>query len=156
MQTITIGSEKYDLEFTFAAAEEKGLVQALFKVVSGAYFFSDPDEKNMMNAVINGTAEMVGDLPAISKMAFYAGLKEHQPEITAEQAENLMKAYMRENKISFNGIYQLLKTQMEEDGFFDLTGIKEMVSQMEAEAKKETKKAPKNPTDHLRKSTGKK
>ena len=53
-------------------------------------------------------------------------------------------------------MYQLLKTQMEEDGFFDLTGITEMMQQMIQEAGGSeaggTKILPKVPQDHLRKS----
>ena len=157
MKTIEINGQKYDLEFTFAAADEKGLVQSMFKVVSGAYFFDNSNANtSMAAAMINGTSEMVADLPHISKLAFYAGLKEHNADITYDTAVELMKAYMKENKLSFNAMFQLLKTQMEEDGFFDLTGIVEMMEAMNKDEKEPEKpaKQSKIPKDHLKKSTG--
>lgn len=149
--TISINGKNYDLEFTFAAADEKGLVQSMFKVVSGAYMFGGKENADSMAvAMIDGVAEMVADLPHICKQAFFAGLKEHDPDITYDGAVDLMKAYMKENKLSFNAMYQLLKTQMEEDGFFDLTGITEMLEQMGQKSKKDSKQAAKQP----KKSTG--
>lgn len=149
--TININGENYDLEFTFAAADEKGLVQSMFKVVSGAYMFNSKENADSMAvAMIDGVAEMVADLPHICKQAFFAGLKEHNPDVTYDGAVDLMKAYMKENKLSFNAMYQLLKTQMEEDGFFDLTGITEMLEQMGQKSKKDQKQAVKQP----KKSTG--
>lgn len=156
MTTIKIGEKEYDLEFTFAAADEKNLIQSMFKIVSGAYFFNHGKEETMAAAMMNGTAEMVADLPMVCKQAFYAGLKEHHEGITYEEAIELMKAYMKENKMSFNALFQLLKTQMEEDGFFELTGIVEMMEQMskEEENTEQTAKQPKTPQDHLKKLTG--
>jgi len=156
MQTLNINGKTYDLEFSFAAAEEGNLIQSMFKVVSGAYFFEHGNKETMAAAMMHGTAAMVGDLPVICKQAFFAGLKGHTEGITYEDAVELMQAYMKENKMSFNAMYQLLKTQMEEDGFFELTGITEMMQQMSqtAEEKKAPKKQPKTPQDHRKKSTG--
>lgn len=155
MTTLKINGEEYNLEFSFAAADEGGLIQRMFKVISGAYFFSRGNEETIAAAMMNGTAEMIGDLPTICKQAFYAGLKEHHTGIAYDEAVELMEGYMKENKISFNAMYQLLKSQMEEDGFFELTGITEMMQEMaQGEETEETKKAPKVPQDHLKKSTG--
>lgn len=149
--TLNINGKKYDLEFTFAAADEKGLVQSMFKVVSGAYMFSGKENADSMAvAMIDGVAEMVADLPHICKQAFLAGMKEHNPDITYDGAVNLMKIYMKENRLSYNALYQVLKTQMEEDGFFDLTGITEMLEQMSQKSKKGQKQA----ANLSKKSTG--
>ena len=155
MTILKINGKEYNLEFTFAAADEGKLIENMFKVISGAYFFSRGNEETMAAAMMNGTAEMIGDLPTICKQAFHAGLKEHHEGISFDEAVALMKAYMKENKISFNAMYQLLKAQMEEDGFFDLTGITEMMQEMaRTEETEEDKKAPKVPQDHRKKSTG--
>ena len=42
---------------------------------------------------------------------------------------------------------------MEEDGFFDLTGLTEMVAEMNKQDEEEVKKVPKTPQDHKKKST---
>lgn len=155
MTTLKINGVEYNLEFSFAAADEGKLIQNMFKVISGTYFFSRGVEETMAAAMMNGTAEMIGDLPTICKQAFYGGLKEHHSDITYDEATELMKDYMKENKINFNAMYQLLKSQMEEDGFFELTGITEMMQEMaRSEETEETKKAPKVPQDHRKKSTG--
>lgn len=73
-----------------------------------------------------------------------------------ENAVELMKVYMKENKLSFNAMFQMLKGQMEKDGFFELTGIVEMMQQMSKDEETETEEKilPKTPQDHLKKSTG--
>ena len=155
MKTIEINGKAYDIEFGFVAVDEKNLIQNMFKIVSGSYFFNRGKEESMAAAMMNGTAEMVADLPMICKQAFYAGLKEHQDGISYDDAVELMKSYMKENNLSFNSMYQLLKSCMEEDGFFELTGITEMMMEMSKEQDvEEIKKISKTPQDHRKKSTG--
>ena len=110
MKTLTINGNEYKLEFTFEASEHKDTVQKMFKILSGAYLMrkgvviDDADEEKakeaMINAMIDGSAEMVADVPHIVKSAFYAGLLEHNPK-SEEEAYSLMKEYMKENKISY-------------------------------------------------------
>ena len=37
MKTVTIGEKEYQLEFTFEAAEHRGLIQSMFRILSGSY-----------------------------------------------------------------------------------------------------------------------
>lgn len=162
MKTIQIAGNEYTLEFSFAAAEHKSIVQKMFNALSGGYIFkhaqigANGDQSNSAEAMIDGTAELVSEIPHICKDAFYAGLLEHNP-VSMEESSNLMKAYMKENKLSFNKLYREIQTIMEDDGFFDLTGITEMLEEMnktvEGEMEETPKKAPKVPQDHQRKST---
>lgn len=162
MKTIQISGNEYTLEFSFAAAEHKSIVQKMFNALSGGYIFkhaqigANGDQSNSAEAMIDGTAELVSEIPHICKDAFYAGLLEHNP-VSMEESSNLMKAYMKENKLSFNKLYREIQTIMEDDGFFDLTGIKEMLEEMnktiEAETEETPEKAPKVPQDHQKKST---
>lgn len=154
MKTIKIGEKDYTLEFTFEAAERKNLVQMMFNVLSGAYIVRNGKSDEMVvSAMINGVSEMVADIPHICKIAFYAGLQENSP-VSEEEAKALMKQYMKENKLSFNGLYEFLKGCMEEDGFFDLSGIMEMVDQMNQSMQEQIQeKAVKVPQDHKKKST---
>lgn len=155
MKTIKIGEKEYTLEFTFEAAEHKNLVQMMFNVMSGAYLLKNGSENNtVLAAALIGTSEMVADIPCICRIAFYAGLQENSP-VSEPEAKDLMKQYMKENKLSFNGLYEFLKTCMEEDGFFDLSGITEMVKQMESAVKdrqEEPGKETKTPRDHQKES----
>ena len=139
MKTIKIGENEYTLEFTFEAAEHKGLVQAMFELMSGAYFAKrgleekKNDNASMATAMIDGASEMVADTPRICRIAFYAGLLENN-EVSEADAKELMKQYMKENGLSFSKLFEDLKKCMEEDGFFDLSGIKDMIQQMNSAA----------------------
>lgn len=154
MKVIKIGEKEYALEFTFEAAEHKNLVQMMFNILSGAYIVRNGKKEEMVAAaMINGVSEMVADIPHICRTAFYAGLLESN-RVDEETAKELMKQYMKENKLSFNGLYEFLKGCMEEDGFFGLSGITEMVEQMNQSMQEQTvEKAAKTPQDHKKKST---
>lgn len=131
MKTITVNSNEYKLEFSFEAAEYKDIVQKMFKVLSGAYVVEE--SKDMQNPttkdIINGTANMIGDTADICVTAFYAGLLENNP-LSHEEAKTVMRDYMKENKLSYKKLYDELKNCMETDGFFDLSGLNDMIQQM--------------------------
>ena len=141
MKTTKIGDKEYTLEFTFEAAECKGLVQSMFNILSGAYILRNAggavagdlskEEENAtaFRCMVDGSSEMVADIPHICRVGFYAGLLENN-EVSDDEAKELMKQYMKENKISFHGMYELLKQCMEDDGFFDLSGLTEMIQKM--------------------------
>lgn len=159
MKTIQIGNEQYTLEFGFEAAENKAVVQRMFNALSMSYIGKRLDlegensKVEIAAAMIDGTADLVSDMPHICKDAFYAGLLEHHKKITVEKSKDLMKQYMKEKKMSFKGLYEEIKETMEDDGFFDLTGLTEMVAEMNNPDEEEEKKAPKTPQDHKKKST---
>ena len=93
---------------------------------------------------------MIAELPHICVTAFYAGLLENNP-VSQEEAKTLMKAYMKENKLSFKMLYEELRQCMEDDGFFDLSGLREMSESMNEEMEE---KITKIPQDHRKKQTG--
>lgn len=156
MKTIQIGNEQYTLEFSFEAAENKAVVQRMFNALSMSYIGKrlDLEGKNskveIAAAMIDGTADLISDMPHICKDAFYAGLLEHH-HVTFDESKKLMKQYMKEKKMSFKGLYEEIKETMEEDGFFDLTGLTEMVAEMNKQDEEEVKKVPKTPQDHKKK-----
>lgn len=160
MLNLKIGEKDYTLEYSFMAAEHNETVQKMFNVVSGAYLIrnanisEEENEERMAIAMIEGTGEMVADIPHIVKTAFYSGLLENH-NVSKEEAYELMKQYMKENKISFKKLFEDIKQCMEDDGFFDLSGLTEMMEEMnkgvEEHAKKKSKKIPQ---DHKKKSVG--
>lgn len=165
MKILTIGEKEYTLEYSFMAAEHKQTVQKMFEILSGAYLIKranitneNEEEKeskeNLANAMIEGTAEMVADIPHIVKTAFYSGLLENH-DLSENDAYLLMKQYMKENKISYRKLFEDIKTCMEDDGFFDLSGLTEMMEEMNSSVETQVKKrTPKTPQDHKKKSTG--
>lgn len=164
MKTIQIGNKDYVLEFTFEAAGYKPIVQKMFNALSGSYIFKRLDMSNEENktqmavAMADGTADLVSEIPHICMEAFYAGLLENNP-VSLEESKNLMKEYMKANKLSFRGLYNEIKSIMEDDGFFDLAGLtealEEMNKAMENGEEKPKKRVPKTPQDHKKSTSGK-
>lgn len=164
MKILTINEKEYKLEYSFMAAEHKDTVQKMFNIVSGAYLIkranltedenAETKKEEIASAMIDGTGEMVADIPHIVKTAFYSGLLENH-NVSEEEAYALMKQYMKENKISFRKLFDDIKACMEEDGFFDLSGLTEMMEEMNKSVEEQTKKrTSKTPQDHKKKSTG--
>lgn len=161
MKTIQISGKEYKLEYSFEAAEYRSVVQKMFNALSGGYILKHANlngnagQENAAEAMLDGTAELISEIPHICVDAFYAGLLENNP-VSMDEAKDLMKSYMKENKLSFNGLYKEIQETMEDDGFFDLTGLREMLEEMnqamEGEVPKK-KRAPKKPQDHQKKST---
>lgn len=135
MLEITIKDKQYKLEYTFEAVRHKQLLKMMFDIMSGAYTtkkilaVQNENEANAVVAMLDGTSDMVADIPEITEIAFYAGLLENNP-VSKVEAKDLMKQYMIDNKLSFNALYTDIKKCMEDDGFFDLSGINEMLEQM--------------------------
>ena len=126
MKSIIINDKEYKLEFSFEAAEHKGLIQNMFNILTGAYLVKGD---NAVSSIINGASEMVADIPHICNIAFYAGLLENNP-MPADEAKTVMKEYMKSNKLSFKGLFDELKACMEDDGFFVLSGLADMIQTM--------------------------
>lgn len=162
MLEITIKDKQYKLEYTFEAVRHKALLKMMFDIMSGAYTtkkilaVQNENEANAVVAMLDGTSDMVADIPEITEIAFYAGLLENNPVDKAE-AKDLMKQYMIDNKLSFNALYTDIKKCMEDDGFFDLSGINEMLEQMNKAITEGQDNKKVVPMDHQKKkSTSKK
>lgn len=150
MRIIEVENKEYQLEFTFEAAECKELVQKMFNVMSMAYLFKgvnmdeQSDKEMSVTNFLEGTAEMTAEVPHICYIGFYAGLLEHE-NVTRDRAKELTKAYMRENKLSFRVLFDTLKAWMEEDGFFELSGLADILKAPD------NNKVMKMPQDHKKK-----
>lgn len=162
MLEISIKDKQYKLEYTFEAVRHKTLLKMMFDIMSGAYTtkkilaVQNENEANAVVAMLDGTSDMVADIPEITEIAFYAGLLENNPVDKAE-AKSLMKQYMIDNKLSFNALYTDIKKCMEDDGFFDLSGINEMLEQMNKAITEGQGNKKVVPMDHQKKkSTSKK
>lgn len=142
MKSIIVNEKEYKLEFTFEAVEHKELVQKMFNIITGAYLVRGD---NVMTSLIDGSADMISDIPQVCRIAFYAGLLENNP-LSADKAKTLMKIYMKDNKLSYRGLFEELKQCMEDDGFFDLSGLTEAINEMNKSIEKTTKSQKKSTT----------
>lgn len=150
MKTITVNGTEYTLEYTFMAAEHKETVQKMFNVLSGAYMLKHitnakeiKDNVSVAGVMLDGTSEMVAEIPNIVRIAFYSGLLENH-KLSEEDAHNLMKEYMKENKISYKKLFDDIKHCMEDDGFFDLSGLTEMLTELNENMNEAPKKKKKS------------
>lgn len=150
MKSITINGNDYNLEFSFEAAEKKDFVGLMFRITSGASLLDGAEDIENPTArdMINGTVNMVADIPHICRIGFYVGLLENNPVPEAE-AKTLMKTYMKEHGIGYAELYEELRQCMEDDGFFALSGIQKMLENMQ-----QSQRVVKVPTDHKKKQTG--
>lgn len=131
MKTITVDGKEYKLEFGFDAVEIGDLVQKMFEVKSGLYVARSAQEgNNIAVAMLDGTSEMLATIPKICVLAIYAGCLEHNP-VSMDEAKTLLKKYMKQEKKSCTDVYnEIIYPCMEDDGFFLMTGIDEMVDSM--------------------------
>lgn len=150
MKEIVINNINYTLEYSFEAAERKDFVGLMFRLVSGAALLDEAEDMENPTArdMINGTVNMVADIPHVCSIGFYVGLLENNP-VPEREAKTMMKSYMKANKIGYADLYEEIRKCMEDDGFFDLSGITKMLNAMQ-----ESQKQAKIPMDHKKKSTG--
>lgn len=139
MTTLIIGNKEYQIEFSFEAAEYKVCVDKMFKVLSGGYLAKngltgEEGKAEVASALIDSTGDMISDLPSLVRTVLYAGLLEHNPVENENVAKDLFKQFVTENpedeRASYWGMFTFLKEQMEKDGFFKLTGLEQMIVQM--------------------------
>lgn len=156
MKKILVNDVEYTLEFGFGAVECKDLIQKMFLMLSGGYVAKKAKnvQKPTPEEIVDGSGYMLAEFPHVCKTAFYAGLIENHEGITPDESNALMKEYMKANGLSFVKLYGELTDCMKEDGFFELSGLTEMMKQTKEEMEKEDSKVTKMPQDHKKKSTG--
>lgn len=147
-KTLTIGGNDYKLEYTIEASLYADCVKGTAELFSSLALASD--EKDI-SKIIAG----VSNIPQTALTVFYAGLMEHHgdhpdgdgkvPNIAA--AKRLLASYLREHSGdetgNFYGVLELCIEQMEEDDFFNLTGIGTFLDEVFKSSK--TKKKSVNP-----------
>lgn len=156
MMVLKVNDKEYTLRFGMQASLHKDLVDKMFKVLTGAYIMeaqSNNESNNMVSALLNGSSKMIADVPEICVIAVHAGLqKEHKT--TEQESYNILEEYMEQGGKSFATLFEEIKKAMEDDGFFDLSGLTDMIQKMSqsiensAEEVKEKAKAIKTPQDH--------
>lgn len=159
MMNINVNGKEYKVEFSFGAAECKEIVQKMFSVVNGSYLLAQTD-KSVAQASFDGLANMTADVPEICILAIYAGCIDNNP-VTMDEAKELTRAYITEKRktdksYGYRTLFEEIKKAMEDDGFFELSGITAMLEEMAnnvEEATQEQKKPTVVPQDHLKKQT---
>lgn len=149
MKTIKVADTEVTLEYTFEAAEYKAVVQKMYLMLTGMALVKDAEDLDNPSSteMIDGSINMFADIPETCKIAFYAGLLENNP-MPNDDANSLMRSYMKENKLSYTEMFEQIKECMEEDGFFHLIGLDDALEKMSEDLKPEVQKTEKKPADH--------
>lgn len=142
MKKILINGKEYTLKFGFGACKNNKCIRDMFKMLTTSYFFKGQMEgKNSLEIVLDGTSNMVSEIPDTTINAWYVGLKDgmkKEMEITEDIAEDLLETYMKDHKCNFRTVFEMLKECMEDDGFFVQTGIEDMIKELNEDIKDQT------------------
>lgn len=125
---IKANGKEYALRFSFDAAEDRTIVQKTFNYLTGSSMFEDMDG-NPVQRALEGAAITVGNMPQTCIDAVYAGCLEKNA-VTREEAKQIARAYLSENKKNYRDLFLEIIKAMEEDGFFDLSGITSSLNAM--------------------------
>ena len=104
MKKISINEKQYVLEYSFKAVEQQDVLLEMTDILFDRHMLSD-------------VSTVMSNIPHVVKLAFYVGLMENH-EVSEVESYELMKQYLKENKCSFNQLFELLTQCMEDDGFF--------------------------------------
>lgn len=146
MLKLTIGGKEYTFEFSIEASmyeECTESVTELFLKIAEAE--NEQDVKRMINSV--------SSIPNVAMTMTYAGLLENHGPLgdgsvkCMADAKEIVKQYMHEHKEDGEGDFFSLMNKMvgcmEDDGFFELTGLKKLMTEAETETKTPKRKATK-------------
>lgn len=159
-KVLKIGGKDYKLEYGIEASLFDDCVKSVMNMLVSASGGTDKSLREMVSGM--------SSIPNTALNAFYAGLLQYHgnhpdgdgtvPDLGT--AKKLAAQYMSEHKDdeqgNFYGLFSMCIEQMEEDGFFKLTGLETFMDNLNAAMDSvKAKKAPKKPTDHLKKATAK-
>lgn len=150
---LKIGNKEYKLEYSIEASLYDDCVKSVMNTLLATSGGVDKTPEEMISGMAN--------IPNTALTVFYAGLLQYHgdnPDAdgsvpTLATAKKLVTQFIQEHKDdeqgNFYGVFAMCLEQMEEDGFFKLTGLETLMDDLNVAAK--PKKTPKKPTDHQKK-----
>lgn len=154
---LKIGSKEYKLEYSIEASLYDECVKSVMNTLLATSGGIGKTPEEMISGMSN--------IPKTALIVFYAGFLQYHgdnPDADGsvpnlETAKKLAVQFIQEHKDdeqgNFYGIFNMCIEQMEEDGFFKLTGLEKFMEDLNAAAK--LKRTPKKPTDRQKKATAK-
>ena len=98
-------------------------------------------ESNDSESAMENLLDTIANLPQKALTLFYAGLLEHHGtdegdgSITSiADAKKLLATYLKEKKKSFRDVLSEMMELMVDDSFFDLIGLSQMATELEADS----------------------
>ena len=160
MKILTIGGRDYTFEFSIEASLYNECTEKITSLMVGVGQAKEGEGADN-NEKVENVISTISNVPVVAMTMFYAGLLEHHGVNgdgsikSMKDAKALVRQYLVEHKDDDKGNFYSVMDEMiecmEDDGFFELTGMTRMLKNGEEEA---TKKAPKVPQDHKKKSVG--
>lgn len=127
---LTIGGKNYTVEFSIEASLYNDCINSTISLMADTLSAeTEQDVKKLVSSIAN--------VPQTTITLLYAGLLENHSDAIegTKDAKELVKAYLKENKGTDKGSYYALLGElldcMRDDGFFDLIGLTEMLTQTE-------------------------
>lgn len=133
---ITIGGKDYKLEYSIQASLCEDFVENLTKYImefsglvakydnKGQVIKTKDDALNIStNAIKDMMVANTTQLPKLVMTGFYAGLTEHQPNISKQEALDLYKAYLTEWRKTPTDVLSEIINKVNEDNFFAMIGL---------------------------------
>lgn len=146
MLKLTIGGKEYTFEFSIEASMYNECTESVTELFVNIMEAED-------NKDIRTMLSSVADIPNVAMTMTYAGLLENHGPLgdgsvkCMDDAKKIVKQYVREHKEDGEGDFFSLMNKMvscmEDDGFFELTGLKKLMTEAETEAKTSKRKATK-------------
>lgn len=149
MRVLKIGKEEYTFKFDIEASLYSDCTE---KVTSIMFAMAGTEGADAKKAFLSS----LSDIPQVALHMFHAGLLENH-DVTLSDSKKLIAQYIREHKEdetgNFYGVMNMLIEDMGKDGFFELIGLDKMLQKATEQIEEQTKKAPKVPQDHKKKTT---
>ena len=160
MKILTIGGRDYTFEFSIEASLYNECTEKITSLMVGVGQAREGESGDSSEKIKN-VISTISNVPVVAMTMFYAGLLEHHGPSGdgavkgMKDAKTLVRQYLTEHKDDDKGNFYSVMDEMiecmEDDGFFELTGMTRMLKNGDEEV---AKKAHKVPQDHKKKSVG--
>lgn len=156
-KVLKIGDKEYKLEYSIEASLYDSCATNVMNTLVATSGGTEKSVREMVSGMAN--------IPSAALTVFYAGLMQYHGNHSEgdgtvpnlETAKKLLIQFISEHKDdengNFYGVFSMCLEQMEEDGFFKLTGLETILDSINQTPK--LKKSPKKPSDHQKKVTAK-
>lgn len=141
MKKITINKKEYKFEFSIEASLYDECTKSVMDMFVKGGMVQGAAESNDAEGAMENLLETIANLPQKALTLFYAGLLEHHGteegdgSITSmADAKKLLAIYLKEKKKSFRDVLSEMMELMVEDSFFDLIGLSQMATELEADS----------------------
>lgn len=141
MKKITINKKEYKFEFSIEASLYDECTKSVMDMFVKGGMIQGAAESNDAEGAMENLMDTIANLPQKALTLFYAGLLEHHGTDEGDgsvtsmaDAKKLLATYLKEKKKSFRDVLSEMMELMVDDSFFDLIGLSQMATELEADS----------------------